>query len=63
MKTKNLRCYADVIFQLCAALVNLQFPLIKEVFLPSTNKICDRSKSVGLIHIQNLLFYRIAFSK
>ena len=25
-----LRCYADVIFQLCAALVNLQFPLIKE---------------------------------
>ena len=32
-------------------------------FLPSTNKICDRSKSVGLIHIQNLLFYRIVFSK
>ena len=25
-----LRCYADVIFQLCGALVNLQFPLIKE---------------------------------
>ncbi|XP_022801591.1 uncharacterized protein LOC111339241 [Stylophora pistillata] len=25
-----LRCYADVLFQLCAALVNLQFPLIKE---------------------------------
>ena len=25
-----LRLYADVIFQLCAALVNLQFPLIKE---------------------------------
>jgi len=25
-----LRCCADVIFQLCAALVNLQFPLIKE---------------------------------
>ena len=25
-----LRCYADVIFQLCAALVNLQFPLIKD---------------------------------
>ncbi|XP_068691524.1 uncharacterized protein [Montipora foliosa] len=25
-----LKCYADVIFQLCAALVNLQFPLIKE---------------------------------
>ena len=26
-----LRCYADILFQLCAALVNLQFPLIKEV--------------------------------
>lgn len=26
----NLRCYADKILQLCAALVNLQFPLIKE---------------------------------
>ncbi|XP_068732575.1 uncharacterized protein [Montipora capricornis] len=25
-----LRCYADILFQLCAALVNLQFPLIKE---------------------------------
>ena len=25
-----LRCYADEVFQLCAALVNLQFPLIKE---------------------------------
>ena len=25
-----LRCYADVIFRLCGALVNLQFPLIKE---------------------------------
>ena len=25
-----LRCYADAIFQLCGALVNLQFPLIKE---------------------------------
>ena len=25
-----LRCYADVTFQLCTALVNLQFPLIKE---------------------------------
>ena len=25
-----LRCYMDKIFQLCAALVNLQFPLIKE---------------------------------
>ena len=25
-----LRCYADVLFQLVAALVNLQFPLIKE---------------------------------
>ena len=25
-----LRCYVDVLFQLCAALVNLQFPLIKE---------------------------------
>ena len=25
-----LRCYADTLFQLCAALVNLQFPLIKE---------------------------------
>lgn len=25
-----LCCYADVLFQLCAALVNLQFPLIKE---------------------------------
>ena len=25
-----LRFYADIIFQLCAALVNLQFPLIKE---------------------------------
>ena len=27
-----LRCHADVIFQLCASLVNLQFPLIKEGF-------------------------------
>jgi len=26
-----LKCYVDVILQLCAALVNLQFPLIKEV--------------------------------
>lgn len=26
----NLRCYADKVFQLGAALVNLQFPLIKE---------------------------------
>jgi len=26
----SLRCYADVIFQLFAALVNLKFPLIKE---------------------------------
>jgi len=26
-----LRCHVDVLFQLCAALVNLQFPLIKEV--------------------------------
>ena len=25
-----LRCHADVIFQLCASLVNLQFPLIKQ---------------------------------
>ena len=25
-----LRCYADILFQLCAALVNVQFPLIKE---------------------------------
>lgn len=25
-----LRCYADILFQLCAALVNLQFPSIKE---------------------------------
>ena len=25
-----LRCHADIIFQLCASLVNLQFPLIKE---------------------------------
>ena len=25
-----LRCYADKVFQVCAALVNLQFPLIKE---------------------------------
>ena len=25
-----LRCYANILFQLCAALVNLQFPLIKE---------------------------------
>ena len=25
-----LRCYADILLQLCAALVNLQFPLIKE---------------------------------
>jgi len=25
-----LRCYSDKVFQLCAALVNLQFPLIKE---------------------------------
>lgn len=25
-----LRCYADKLFQVCAALVNLQFPLIKE---------------------------------
>ncbi|XP_046842545.1 uncharacterized protein LOC124436623, partial [Xenia sp. Carnegie-2017] len=25
-----LHCYADILFQLCAALVNLQFPLIKE---------------------------------
>ena len=25
-----LRCYADILFQLCAAFVNLQFPLIKE---------------------------------
>ena len=27
-----LRCHADIIFQLCASLVNLQFPLIKESF-------------------------------
>ena len=26
----HLRCYDDVNFQLCGALVNLQFPLIKE---------------------------------
>jgi hypothetical protein len=26
----SLRCFADKVFQLCAALVNLQFPLIKE---------------------------------
>ena len=26
-----LRCHADILFQLVAALVNLQFPLIKEV--------------------------------
>lgn len=26
----KLRCYADKVFQVCAALVNLQFPLIKE---------------------------------
>ncbi|XP_015755987.1 PREDICTED: uncharacterized protein LOC107335490 [Acropora digitifera] len=26
-----LRCYADILVQLCCALVNLQFPLIKEV--------------------------------
>jgi hypothetical protein len=26
----SLRCHADIILQLCAALVNLQFPLIKE---------------------------------
>ena len=25
-----LHCYADILLQLCAALVNLQFPLIKE---------------------------------
>ena len=25
-----LRCYSDRVFQLCASLVNLQFPLIKE---------------------------------
>lgn len=25
-----LRCHADILFQLCTALVNLQFPLIKE---------------------------------
>ena len=25
-----LRCYADILIQLCAAIVNLQFPLIKE---------------------------------
>ena len=25
-----LHCYADILFQLCAAIVNLQFPLIKE---------------------------------
>ena len=25
-----LRCHADIIFQMCASLVNLQFPLIKE---------------------------------
>lgn len=25
-----LRCYADKVFQVCAALVSLQFPLIKE---------------------------------
>ena len=25
-----LRCHADITFQLCASLVNLQFPLIKE---------------------------------
>ena len=25
-----LRCHGDHLFQLCAALVNLQFPLIKE---------------------------------
>ena len=26
-----LRCHVDIVFQLCAALVNLQYPLIKEV--------------------------------
>ena len=31
-----LRCHADILVQLCCALVNLQFPLIKEV-TPDTN--------------------------